>query len=492
MDPFVSSAPRDGLVGRCPLVEIKVNGVSVRCLVDTGSQVTLFSESLSKDLFDAHHLPGAEVPWLTLRGANGLNIPYIGYQVTDLEIHGTTIPQKGVVIVRDSCLGEYRALLGMNVLMDCWEELFRAGPPRPTSVAEKREWERVVTVCRRVRVASSQPDREDVGRVACRYAVSIPAQSEAVVWVRLPERAYSPEECVLVEPHWECQTVEVARGLTVARRGRVTVKVRNPNTYPVHLYRHQRLTRITPVDPHQVREEQEVRFCQVSATVVEVGLAEKESRPGPTAQGMPGHLQSESLEGEGLTKEQTCKLQMTEAPATTTEWVYGHHRQLHSAYEKVSKHLDVAAKKNKRLYDRTAREAPLLPGERVLVRDNRRQGKGKLSDRWETVPYVVEQRQRPDQPVYTIRPEGKTGPVRILHRNLLRPCPNYPRQATEAPPAPVAPAPPWVGWAVFPRAPTPEPREEEPAAPARRSQRETRGVPPTRYGEWESGPRSRD
>ncbi|KAF4116543.1 hypothetical protein G5714_004032 [Onychostoma macrolepis] len=481
MDPFVSSAPRDGLVGRCHLVEIKVNGVSVRCLVDTGSQVTLFSESLSKDLFDAHHLPGAEVPWLTLRGANGLNIP-----ISDTN--------------REARVGACRHRLSA------------------------------------VRVTSSQPDREGVGRVACRCAVSIPAQSEAVVWVRLPERAYSPEECVLVEPHWECQTVEVARGLTVARRGRVAVKV---------------------------REEQEVRFCQVSATVVEVGLAEKESRPGPTAQGMPGHLQSESLEGEGLTKEQTCKLQsllakeggtsgpepeeglmvgvveapgaraegipanwgwdphrwrerqeqdeglatlwtylernkfpgveerqghpvrvkkllgqwkrlklrdgvicrsvldsrthemvsqvvvpaaqiqpllqayhdqlghqgqertvsllrrhffwsVTEAPATTTEWVHRHHRQLHSAYEKVSKHLDVAAKKNKRLYDRTA-EAPCYPENGGL-----------------TSPFTPSD-QREDWP------------VRILHE-ICRPCPNYPRQATEAPPAPVAPAPPWVGW----------------------------------------------
>ncbi|KAF4115288.1 hypothetical protein G5714_002777 [Onychostoma macrolepis] len=550
MDPFVSSAPRDGLVGRCPLVEIKVNGVSVRCLVDTGSQVTLFSESLSKDLFDAHHLPGAEVPWLTLRGANGLNIPYIGYQVTDLEIHGTTIPQKGVVIVRDSCLGEYRALLGMNVLMDCWEELFRAGPPRPTSVAEKREWERVVTDCRRVRVASSQPDREDVGRVACRYAVSIPAQSEAVVWVRLPERAYSPKSVSLLSPTGSARLLKSLG------------------------------------DPHQVREEQEVRFCQVSATVVEVGLAEKESRPGPTAQGMPGHLQSESLEGEGLTKEQTCKLQtreggtsgpepeeglmvgvveapgaraegipanwgwdphrwrerqeqdeglatlwtylernkfpgeeerqghpvrvkkllgqwkrlklrdgvicrsvldsrthemvsqvvvpaaqiqpllqayhdqlghqgqertvsllrrhffwsVTEAPATTTEWVHRHHRhrQLHSAYEKVSKHLDVAAKKNKRLYDRTAREAPLLPGERN-------------NDRGLTSPFTpFDQRGRlaRENPAPKFAALAPTIRCKRLRRH--RAC---------------GPAPPWVGWAVFPRAPTPEPREEEPLLP---------------------------
>lgn len=92
-----------------------MNGVKVRCLVDTGSQVTLFSESLAKELFAVQCLQEAEVPWLTLRGANGLDIPYIGYLVTDLEIHGITVPQKGVVIVRDLCLGTHRALLGMNV-----------------------------------------------------------------------------------------------------------------------------------------------------------------------------------------------------------------------------------------------------------------------------------------------------------------------------------------------------------------------------------------
>lgn len=178
--------------------------------------------------------------------------------------------------------------------------------------------------------------------------------------------------------------------------------------------------------------------------------------------------------------------------ATTTEWAHRHHRQLHTAYQRVSDHLDTAAKKNKWLYDRTAREAPLLPGERVLVRDNRRQGKGKLSDRWEAVPYVVERRQGPDQPVYAIPPEGRSGPERVLHRNLLRPCPNYPRRMTEAPPVPVAPGPPLVGWAVLPRVPEVEPRGVEPTVPPRRSQQETQGLPPARYGEWVSGPRSRD
>ncbi len=160
IDPSLPTAPRDRIVGHCPLVEIQVNGVKVQCLVDTGSQVTLFSESLSKELFSAQCLQEAEAPWLTMRGENGLDIPYIGYLVTDLEIHGITVPQKGVVVVRDPCLGTHRALLGMNVITDCWEELFQARPIRTAPPAEKREWERIVADCRRVHTASSQGDRE--------------------------------------------------------------------------------------------------------------------------------------------------------------------------------------------------------------------------------------------------------------------------------------------------------------------------------------------
>ena len=160
-----------------------------------------------------------------------------------------------------------------------------------------------------------------------------------------------------------------------------------------------------------------------------------------------------------------------------------HHHQLLDTYRRVSDHLNTAAAKNKRLYDRTVREAPLLPGERVLVRDNRRPGKGKLSDRWEPTQYVVERRQGPDAPVYSVRPEGKPGPIRVLHRNLLRPCPNYPQLAAEAPSAPPVPEVPMVGWAVVPRDPEVEVRAAPPSPP-RRSQRDTRGQPPERYGEW--------
>uniref|UniRef100_A0A3B1KLS0 Gypsy retrotransposon integrase-like protein 1 n=1 Tax=Astyanax mexicanus TaxID=7994 RepID=A0A3B1KLS0_ASTMX len=71
------------------------------------------------------------------------------------------------------------------------------------------------------------------------------------------------------------------------------------------------------------------------------------------------------------------------------EWVSTHHERLTYAYGKASENSSKAAAKNKRLYDRTARDSPLLSGERVLVWDNRRRAKGKLGDRWESQPYVI-------------------------------------------------------------------------------------------------------
>lgn len=196
------------MIGHSPVAEVKVCGKKIQCLVDTGSQVTLFAESLSQEIFESKEVHGAEAPWLTLKGANGLYIPYIGYRLADLEVHGIVVPQKGVIIVQDHCLGAHRALLGMNVLAECWEELFRARPVPKIPPAERPKWERVVADCRRVQMTKVRRDREEVGRVACRFALSVPAKSEAIVWVRVPPRGVGPEEWVLVEPHGDCPQVE--------------------------------------------------------------------------------------------------------------------------------------------------------------------------------------------------------------------------------------------------------------------------------------------
>lgn len=111
-----------------------------------------------------------------------------------------------------------------------------------------------------------------------------------------------------------------------------------------------------------------------------------------------------------------------QAAVNTTDWVAKHAEHLRYAYSKTTENLRQAAEKNKRLYDKIARDAPLLPGERVLVMDHRRQGKGKLSDRWENQPYVIVGRHHASLHVFKVRPEGKDEPERSLHRNSFQPC----------------------------------------------------------------------
>ena len=121
---------KPSLVGQCPEVELTIHGVKIPCVLDTGSQVTLFSYSLFQRCVAPELLQDPDrIPWLTLKAANGLRIPYIGYAVLDFAVGGIEVKDKGIVIVKDSCMGTEYGLLGMNVIKDCWEKLFLNGHP---------------------------------------------------------------------------------------------------------------------------------------------------------------------------------------------------------------------------------------------------------------------------------------------------------------------------------------------------------------------------
>lgn len=118
------------MIGTCPGVEIGVAGVKLPCLLDTGSQVTLFSESFfQKWLSGEQKRNPQDLRWLTLKAVNGLCIPYTGYAVLDFSVGGVTVPGKGVIIVKDECLNAERGILGMNVISHFWKELFQGVHP---------------------------------------------------------------------------------------------------------------------------------------------------------------------------------------------------------------------------------------------------------------------------------------------------------------------------------------------------------------------------
>lgn len=138
-----------------------------------------------------------------------------------------------------------------------------------------------------------------------------------------------------------------------------------------------------------------------------------------------------------------------------------------------------AAEQTKLRYDKKANATPLLPGERVWVRNRNRQGQGKLHGGWDPEPHFVLQTVGDTGLVYRVRPE-KGGREKVLHRNslklstgpLVQPKPTAPPGNEERP----------MDTPVFYYVPTPNmPGAMEDEQPVRRSLRRNLGVPPACY-----------
>lgn len=296
------------IVGSCPGVEVEVAGVKVPCILDTGSQVTLFSESFVQKWLGHVKPKGAEdLNWLTLKAANGLSIPYVGYAILDFAVAGVKVPGKGVVIVKDECLGGDKGVLGMNVIIDCWKGLFKEGHPGPASFkvtvtsAAKREWERAFVVCNRISQDETGDGRIGVARLNRQCPVEIPPASEMVLWAQLREGQHPTVSCVLVEGTGEESEWQVARTLSHIKRGKVPLRIKNVNPYPVTIPQRYPLAYVFQVCPQQVHGERELAVRFTDPRTVEVNVHNVKAPP--TA----NHPLSDIQWGEVLSKDQQAK-----------------------------------------------------------------------------------------------------------------------------------------------------------------------------------------
>lgn len=150
-------------------------------------QVTLLSESVCNEFLKHKQVRGSEhLSWLTLRAGNGLTIPYVGYIVADFQVCGVRVPARGIVVVRDDIMGANKAILGMNAIADCWEELFSRKNSNPRPAVFGKEWNNIFVDCQRIQAASVQDQWQATARLASRSTVTIPTQSEALVWAKIP------------------------------------------------------------------------------------------------------------------------------------------------------------------------------------------------------------------------------------------------------------------------------------------------------------------
>ena len=305
-DPSASSL-QPALIGECPGVEVEINGQPIPCLLDTSSQVTLMSETFFRQRLGNVGLESGDEPrWLSLKAANGLQIPYIGYALLDFTVGGVKLPNKGVVIVKDDCLGTERAILGMNVIAGCWHELmhrlhpgeaaFRAQlPPRA-----ERAWVRAFSICRQASMRPALPFQGQV-RLLKSDTIVVPAESEILVWGRTSECSPSTGRTLLVEPlpqhdvDWR-----VGRALVTTRGGYVPVRLCNPHPYVLQIAPKTVLAELHEVSAEDVQAQRVLQLQGQDAGAVEVtihtiGACNTDSSATPP------------VLGEGLTAEQRQK-----------------------------------------------------------------------------------------------------------------------------------------------------------------------------------------
>lgn len=115
----------ENAVGDCPEVNVRVGGVDVVCLIDTGAEVSTITESFYKEYL----AQGREVIDVTshikISASQGLEIPYVGYVELQLTALSHTFKGLGFLIVKDPVSTPIQArkkripgVLGSNVLRD--------------------------------------------------------------------------------------------------------------------------------------------------------------------------------------------------------------------------------------------------------------------------------------------------------------------------------------------------------------------------------------
>ncbi len=191
------------LVGPCPSVMVLMGGVRVPCLLDTGSMVSTVAESYFFQHF-SEQLHSCN--WLQLEAANGLDIPYLGYAEVNVEVLGKAIPNKGILVVKDTLGLQSKTntpgVLGMNIISECYDLLFSQHGTSlfnlPCIQQAPKEWQQALQFCHSA--PSSIRPITGIARVRGRYPVFLPGGVMKLVAATCSQHLIDQSKAVLFEP----------------------------------------------------------------------------------------------------------------------------------------------------------------------------------------------------------------------------------------------------------------------------------------------------
>lgn len=216
---------KGSLVGNCPAVTIGIGGVTVECILDTGSMVSTITESFyNKYLCD---IPIVQECHLKLRAANGLEVPYVGYIEADVYVQPVNLrlEKRGILIVKDTQGREIPGLLGMN---------YHQGMQGP---CDKWMWvssTKVIQTDHRMQnwikaFKDTSATLEGIAQVAGTDSVCVPANSIRFVHVRGPHRKHwkFPSTPICIEPSSQIDSLLIINTVVEQGSGAYAVPVAN-------------------------------------------------------------------------------------------------------------------------------------------------------------------------------------------------------------------------------------------------------------------------
>ena len=88
------------MIGEKPVTSVIINGVELNCLMDTGSQVSFITEACYKEHFNKSNMKS--INCLTIRAADGLSIPYVGYFEASVTLNDSVLCDRAILVIKDN------------------------------------------------------------------------------------------------------------------------------------------------------------------------------------------------------------------------------------------------------------------------------------------------------------------------------------------------------------------------------------------------------
>lgn len=255
-------------VGTCPEAMISIADVNTLCLLDSGSQVTTVTESFfTTYLKDRVNLQSSS--WLSLRAANGVQMPCVGLFVAPICVQDEEIPDVHILVIKDLLSDEDAAkkhknrlpvVLGCNVLKRVFklqtshgkDSFLKNSKWDRSAVAfkqEQRRYEAVTTHSARISAELQQKDTGILGLVRTAEKPTIIPAGVGMVIHGSCRQDLPKNFPVLVEPtNQQNEGLVVQPSLTEVQNGYVPIQVRNYGTTDLRLVNAMTLAKISAVE----------------------------------------------------------------------------------------------------------------------------------------------------------------------------------------------------------------------------------------------------